>query len=89
MNRDLSAIAARPRGTANYTNQTALEVALDYSGPVPWPQSIADEIALAESRMADPIRDHTPRTAPQRKVRGVLSILDQLDRQNINRRFTT
>ncbi len=36
---------------------------------------------------ADPIHDHRPQTAPSRKVRGVLSILDQLDRENSNRRF--
>jgi len=35
------------------------------------------------------IHDHAPHRAPKHKVRGVLSILDQLDKENVNRRFTT
>jgi hypothetical protein len=35
----------------------------------------------------NPILDHTPRHAPQRKVKRVLDLLDQLENQNINRRF--
>jgi hypothetical protein len=47
-----------------------------------------DEIDHAvDVALADPIRDHLPQSAPSRKVRGVLSILDQLDRENSNRRF--
>jgi hypothetical protein len=71
------------------TERTKLETALGVTEPLPWPASVAEEIALAERNMADPIRDHAPRTAPKRKIRGVLSILDQLDRQSLNRRFTT
>ena len=37
---------------------------------------------------ADPILDHAPRVAPKRKTRGVLAILDQIEKENINRRFT-
>lgn len=36
---------------------------------------------------ADPIRDHLPQSAPGHEVKRVLSILDELDRQNSNRRF--
>lgn len=36
---------------------------------------------------ADPIHDHRPRSAPKHKVNRVLGILDQLDRENSNRRF--
>jgi hypothetical protein len=73
----------------NPAQQKRLETVLGRTEPLPWPQSVADELALAERRMQDPIRDHTPQAAPRRKVRGVLSILDQLDRENSNRRFTT
>ena len=44
-----------------------------------------DEI---DEAVSDPIHDHLPQAAPMRKVRGVLGILDQLDKENINRRFT-
>ena len=67
---------------------TELETALGLDQPIPWPETIRQEIELEEMRLADPIRDHTPRSAPQRKVRSVLSILDQLDREQSNRRFT-
>jgi hypothetical protein len=40
-----------------------------------------------DEALADPIHDHRPQSAPSRKVRGVLSILDQLEKQNSNRRF--
>jgi len=77
--------------------KTKLETALGFSEPLPLPNSQAEDLELTEMRlaadlrMADPIRDHTPRSAPARKVRGVLSILDQLDRKdsNTNRRFNT
>ena len=36
---------------------------------------------------ADPIHDHAPQLAPMHKVRSVLDILDQLDKENANRRF--
>jgi hypothetical protein len=36
---------------------------------------------------ADPIHDHIPQSAPRRKARGVLAILDQLEKENANRRF--
>jgi hypothetical protein len=55
--------------------------------PLPLQNSQAEEIALEELRLADPIRDHLPASAPQRKVRGVLAILDQIQRENLNRRF--
>jgi len=38
---------------------------------------------------AEVIHDHIPQSAPARKVRNVLSILDQIDREQSNRRFTT
>ena len=52
-------------------------------------QALADsgEIELEERLLADPIRDHLPASAPQRKVRGVLALLDQIERENSNRRF--
>jgi hypothetical protein len=40
-----------------------------------------------DDAQSDPIHDHRPQSAPSRKVRGVLGILDQLDRENSNRRF--
>lgn len=43
-----------------------------------------DEI---DEAAADPIHDHRPQSAPKHKVRGVLSILDQLEKENTNRRF--
>jgi hypothetical protein len=68
--------------------KTKLEIALGCDQPLPWAETIRQEIELEEMRLADPIRDHVPRSAPARKVRGVLSILDQLDRNtNPNRRF--
>ena len=70
-------------------DKTKLEIALGIGQPIPWPETIRQEIELEEMRLADPIRDHTPRSAPQRKVRNVLSILDQIDREQSNRRFTT
>ena len=42
---------------------------------------------IARSKWMNPILDHTPRHAPQRKVKRVLDLLDQLENQNINRRF--
>ena len=45
-----------------------------------------DEIDQA---LADPLHDHRPRSAPRHKVNRVLGILDQLDRENSNRRFNT
>jgi hypothetical protein len=42
---------------------------------------------IARSKWMKPIMDHTPRHAPQRKVKRVLALLDQLDKPN--RRFTT
>jgi len=38
---------------------------------------------------ADPIHDHAPQLAPKHKVRSVLAILDQLDKEKTNRRFNT
>jgi hypothetical protein len=42
-----------------------------------------DEI---DEAVADPIHDHAPQVAPKHKVNKVLGILDQLDRENSNRR---
>jgi len=72
---------------------TELETALGFSEPLPLPNSLAEDLELTEMRLAadlrlaDPIRDHTPRSAPARKVRNVLSILDEIDREQSNRRF--
>ena len=46
-----------------------------------------DPARIAEGSMADPLRDHAPRTAPGRKVRSVLAALDRIERENSNRRF--
>jgi len=70
------------------TEKQKLETALGLDQPLPWPASIDEELALAERHLSDPLRDHVPQVAPKRKVRGVLAILDQLDRQS-NRRFAT
>ena len=43
--------------------------------------------AEIDANLADPIRDHMPRTAPGHKVNRVLSILDEIENQNIHRRF--
>jgi hypothetical protein len=79
---------AQPDALVNETDPTPLEIALGFDQPKPWPSSIAEEILLAEHNLANPIRDHIPQAAPRRKVRSVLSILDQLDREQSNRRFT-
>ena len=73
----------------NAAQRTRLETALGLDQPLPWPATLDEEIALAERHLADPLRDHVPQAAPKRKVGRVLSILDQLDRENSNRRFTT
>jgi len=67
----------------------AANAALGHDQPLPWSASLDEGLVLADSSLANPIRDHVPQTAPKRRVRGVLSILDQLDRQNSTRRFTT
>ena len=69
------------------SERTRLKTDLGHDQPLPWPASLDEELALAEQHLANPIRDHVPQVAPKRKVRGVLSILDQLDRQNSTRRF--
>jgi hypothetical protein len=50
-------------------------------------QALADSggIELEERLLADPIRDHLPASAPQRKVRGVLALLDEIAREQSNR----
>jgi hypothetical protein len=37
---------------------------------------------------ADPIHDHRPQSAPKHRANRVLGILDQLEKENVNRRFT-
>lgn len=46
-------------------------------------------LAASMDAMSEPIRDHLPQQASKRKTKGVLSILDQLDREDAksNRRF--
>lgn len=48
--------------------------------PMPPPLEIDDAAA-------DPIHDHRPQSRPKHKVNRVLGILDELDRENSNRRF--
>ena len=67
---------------ADLTDPTPLEIALGITEPLPWPQSIADEIALAESRLADPLRDKAPATRPKGKVNRIMRILDNLESSN-------
>jgi len=71
------------------SDRQKLETALGLDQPLPWPASLDEEIALAERNMGSAIRDHVPQRAPGRKVRGVLAILDQIEKENLNRRFTT
>ena len=71
------------------TDRQKLETALGLDQPLPWPANLDEELELAERHLSDPLRDHIPQSAPKRRVRGVLSILDQLDREQSNRRFTT
>ena len=75
--------------TVIISERTRLKTALGHDQPLPWPANLDEELALAEQHLANPIRDHVPRLAPKRKTRGVLAILDQIDRQNSTRRFTT
>ena len=49
-------------------------------------ESDFDEI---DELAADPIHDHRPQSAPKHQVNRVLDILDQLDRENSNRRSIT
>lgn len=76
---------------------TPLEVALR-PGAKPWPNCLRDNITelerpyrthppVIDENLANPLRDHAPRTAPGRKVRRVLEILNDIENQNINRRF--
>lgn len=63
---------------------------LSIAGHHAWRESIAGpdrEFDEIDEAAADPIHDHLPQSAPRHKVRGVLSILDQLDKENPNRRF--
>ena len=38
----------------------------------------------AQDAMSDPLRDHLPQQATNRKAKGVLNILDQLDAEQVN-----
>ena len=73
--------------TLTISERTRLKTALGHDQPLPWPASLDEELTLAERNLSDPLRDHLPQSAPKRRVRGVLSILDQLARQNSTRRF--
>jgi hypothetical protein len=66
------------------TERARLETALGLTEPLPWPASLDEEIALAESRLADPIRDRAPATRSAGKASRLLRILDGLE--NTNRR---
>ncbi len=95
--------------------RTPLEIALE-PGPLPWPQSLEENIREtsrridaqamqprpadcgncrrvlnldpeADAKLADPIRDHMPRTAPGHKVNRVLAILSEIENETTNRRF--
>jgi len=66
------------------------------SGPTP--VTVADHHDFRESlatlafdeideAAADHIHDHAPQTGTKHKVRGVLNILDQIEKENVNRRF--
>ena len=70
--------------SADARRPSAIEKVIDFRKSIESPDPRFDEIDAA---MADPIHDHRPQTAPQRKVRSVLDILDQLDRENSTRRF--
>jgi hypothetical protein len=79
------------------SDQRRLKTALDATKPItvddhqrfresiapPKPFDAIDEAA------ADPIHDHAPRRAAGHKVNRVLGILDELEKENTNRRFTT
>ena len=71
--------------------RSPLEIATD-TGPPPLPVNMAEDCAACMRRIeaeADPLRDHVPQAAPKHKANRVLAILDQIDRENSNRRFTT
>ena len=56
-----------------------------------WRQSLKDPEPTdpIDEALSDPIHDHAPKSSAKRKVRGVLSILDQLDKKKSNGRFAT
>ena len=75
-------------------DQRRLETALGSSKPMPASQveecrAVLRRVSVGEidQAAADPIHDHRPQSAPRRKVNRTLAILDQLDRENPNRRF--
>lgn len=47
----------------------------------------AHQVNEIDEAMADPIVDHAPMRAPRHKANRVLGILDQLEKENSNRRF--
>jgi hypothetical protein len=49
--------------------------------------SIDRAIDDLDEAVADIIHDHRPSTAPGHKVNRVIGILDQLEKENANRRF--
>ena len=58
--------------------KTKLEIALGVGQPIPWPQSIQEEILLEERRLA--AEAHGPsRMRNSSEVSKVLDILDSLD----------
>lgn len=61
---------------ADLTDPTPLEIALGVTEPLPWPASIAEEIALAESRFRGPVQ-----TRKASEVARVLSLLDILGKE--------
>ncbi|MEI6177996.1 MAG: hypothetical protein WCS43_13980 [Verrucomicrobiota bacterium] len=68
-----------------------LAIALDLHAR-PWMETPEDDRAADVRRWeaeADPLRDHIPQSARKHKVRGVLAALDQIEREQSNRRFTT
>jgi len=54
----------------------------------PRPIITAEHRIDIDAAAADPIHDHTPSRAPGYKINRVLGILDQLEKENSNRRFT-
>ena len=63
---------------------------LSVAGHHQWRESITSQprdFDPIDEAAADPIHDHAPQLAPMHKVRSVLDILDQLDKENSNRRF--
>jgi hypothetical protein len=63
----------------NLSDKAKLKIALGLTEPLPLPNSLAEEVALAERKLADPILDRLPAYRGEGEVDRLLSVLDSLE----------